>query len=381
MKLIKKLLKDTHGYTLVELLLAITIFAIGIGPIYQIILSSTNVQNAAEETYEATLHAQALLQDVNKQIEKDVGEEYKVSRGLSGEAIKPWLNWDAGTVYSLSRFLEEDEVFSTQFNTKYNLKNYLYEVYIWPMEGGEPVEKPISMATYNILDATSEYMDKSPFEYIKEAEMESDNEKRFKKYFESNDSLIWVGLGETKPIAIGEIIYNANKTLKIISKGIVITNAGEATIETAEIEESKIPHQGLELIYASQDEGSTHELIVKEVLSLEKEKVVQLSIDLTTFPDDISPKIIRIENKTEATVLISVYNEQSDNKELADIKIYPIQENKDGNIVLEDRPKLQPSKNFIIGIIVRDANNIAFGDENKILSKIVDVYSFDYNKQ
>lgn len=376
MKLIKRLLTQTQGYTLVELLISITIFAIGIVPLYQILVSGAMMQNVAEETYEATLHGQALLQSVKKQIEKDVGEEYRYSRGIPASNIKPWLDPDITSLDpSLTNFLEiEPDNVGREFNEKYNLGDFLYEVHIWTMKNGEPVDKAISFTAYEdpMLIPIFDESNTTDFTRVEIHEM-------VRKYFVNRESSLWTELGLKKPVGIGEIAYDREEIIKIRAIGI---DGENMTIDP--IEGYGSLHNNTKLIYESHEEvldGErviTHEVIIEDGQDkLGIEDIVQLSIDLTTFQSGINSKIIRVENRTKATVVIPVYNE----KNLAGIKMYPIQTNEQGNIVVETRPKLEPSKNFIIGIIVKDANNVGFGEKNKVLSKIVDVYSYDYNKQ
>jgi len=367
LELIRKYLKNTQGFTLVEVLLALTIFAIGIIPIYQMIVSSAKVQNVAEETYQATLHSQALLQDVNNQIEIDVGEAYEVSRQLSSKVIEPWLDPTGGDIdSSLVNFLKiaEDE-----FNEKYDTENYLYEVHIWPMENGKPVTDAISFIAYKggvtIPGFTAE--NTSNFTQVEIKDL-------IEQYFQDNNALIWAGLGEVKPIGIGEVKYKAHDAIEVTARGIEGYN-----IVVEDIAGEGFLGKNIKLIYKCHDDGGpiTHELIVGDMIGSVAGDIIQLSVDLTTFPSGIRSKIIRIENRTSATLVVSAYNEKNE----ADIQIYPIQQAKEGRIIVEERAKLEPFKNFIVGIIVKDANNITFGEPNKVLGKIVDIYSFDYNKQ
>lgn len=379
MKSIKKHLKDTHAYTLVEVLLALSIFSIGIVPIYQIIINGAKLQNLAEETYEATLYSQALLQEVKGQIEIDVEEAYKESRkGKSLPFGKPWLN-GGSTDTSLIKFLAiEPGSIDKEFNEKYNLDNYLYEVHIWDMDGRDPLDDRISFKGNNAISFIA-YKDSvvlAPM-FTKENTYDFTHiviEPEIEKYFLNYDSLVWSSLGNTKPIAIGEITHKAPEGLEVKAMGIQGDN-----VTIKDIIGCDFLSNDIKLTYKlpTASNSSTHELIVERTGLAHLVGVVQLSIDLTTFPEDVSSKIIRIENRTEATIVIPIYNE----KNIAGIEIYPIQENENGRIVVEERAKLAPLRNFVVGIVVRDANNITFGEDNKVLSKIVDVYSFDYNKQ
>ena len=379
MKSIKKCQKGTCGYALVEVLLALSIFAIGIIPIYQMIISAAKVQNLAEKTYEATLHSQALLQDIKTQIETDIGEAYRESRkGELPPFGKPWTNGSTIDT-SLVKFLGIEPVSADKyFGEKYNLDKYLYEVHIWDMGGRDSMDNIMSFNQDNVIILTA-CKDSSIVVPILAKENTNDFtnigiESGFENYFLNKESLVWAGMGEVKPIAIGEVFYKGSGGMGIKAAGI---QGDHIVIE--DIAGCTPLGNKIRLIYTKPTTRNcnTHELIIEKVGVGEIAGVVALSIDLTTFPVDLNAKTIRIENRTEATIVVPVYNE----KGIMDIEIYPIQENDDGRIVVEERGKLEPLRNFVVEIIVRDAKNITFGENNKILSKIVDIYSFDYNKQ
>lgn len=376
MKLIKKLLKKTHGYTLAELLLVITIFAIGVVPVYKMVINATKVQKAAQETYEATLYAQNLLQAVKKQIESDITEEYKFSRGDSTISIKDWLNPSATSVdSSLTNFLGIGGGSEEDFNKKYNTDSFLYEVHIWPMVDGKPKDTAILLTAYKdsslILESDS-ISNPLGFTKVEIADL-------IKQHFYQKDTLLWTDLGDKKPIAIGEITYDEANEIKIRGAGFQGSN-----ITINPVSGYSSLSNNTKLTYSRYKESLpiidaiTHKIVIDENLGISSTTdIIQIAIDLTKFPDTSKTRVIRIENNTKATVVTPVYDE----KNLANIQIYPIQQALDGNIIVENRNKLEPNKNLIIGVIVRDAFNSTFGEKNKILSKIVDIYSYDYSKQ
>lgn len=376
MKLIKKLLKKTHGYTLAELLLVITIFAIGVVPVYKMVINATKVQKAAQETYEATLYAQNLLQAVKKQIESDITEEYKFSRGDSTISIKDWLNPSATSVdSSLTNFLGIGGGSEEDFNKKYNTDSFLYEVHIWPMVDGKPKDTAILLTAYKdsslILESDS-ISNPLGFTKVEIADL-------IKQHFYQKDTLLWTDLGDKKPIAIGELTYDEANEIKIRGAGFQGSN-----ITINPVSGYSSLSNNTKLTYSRYKESLpiidaiTHKIVIDENLGISSTTdIIQIAIDLTKFPDTSKTRVIRIENNTKATVVTPVYDE----KNLANIQIYPIQQALDGNIIVENRNKLEPNKNFIIGVIVRDAFNSTFGEKNKILSKIVDIYSYDYSKQ
>lgn len=379
MTTIKKCLKDTGGYALVEILLALSIFSIGIIPIYQMIISAAKIQNLSEETYEATLHAQALLQDVKIQIEIDLRQAYQESRnGQLPPFGKPWLN-GATIDTSLLKFLGvESASMDKGYSEKYNLDNYLYEIHICELRGCDAIDNIISFDQDNVISliACKDSAIVMPI-LTKENRNGFTNiaiESGIENYFLNKESLVWAGMGEIKPVAIGEVFYKVSGDIGIKARGI---QGDHIMIEDIA---GCIPLSNkVRVMYTkpTAKNSHTHELIIEKVGLAQMAGAVTLAIDLTTFPVDLNAKTIRIENKTEATIVVAVYNEK--NKE--DIEIYPIQENENGRIVVEKREKLEPLRNFVVEVVVRDANNINFGEKNKILSKIVDIYSFDYNRQ
>lgn len=378
MKKLKRLLKETAGYTLAELLLVIAIFAIGIVPIYQIVISTGKVQKSAEETYEATLQAQALLQNIRKQIDTDVKNEYDASRGKAVLDEKDWMKLSPTSgVYSVFDFLGIDQASNPDgfkgFNKKFNTEHLLYEVYIWKMVGGKPTD-PIAL--FSTEDPKNHPFKAKFVDPINPADLsvftKIEIEAAVEECFSQKESIMWTESGSGKLVAIGEITGGDLDEIKIRANGIKGDSAAIDSINSYKSLEDRT-----KLTYTK--ETDTHRLVIednKPSSLLEENEIIQLSIDLTRFKAGTARKIIRIENKTKATVVLPVYDENNP----GGIKIYPIQEHDEGNIIVESRNKLEPSKNFVIGIIVRDFYNSTFGDENKILSKIVDVYSFDYNK-
>ena len=359
---IRKGLQKTAGYTMTDLVLSISLFAIGIIPIYQMMIGGARIQNRAVKTYQATLESQVLLQEILGQIEIDLEEEYKVSRGLVSTNIKPWLKpGNNHPAYRLSEFLGE--------NKEQDLVDgFLYEVYIWQMESDQPKTSPISILS-NAIFAQPERREEDPWEKVR-----VEIGKMPPKYFTSQESLVWPSLGTgNPPVAIGEISYSHEGAMKIRANGI----QGDG-IQIEKIEPFKALENKIKLRYSKHTqklEGqpmTTHELIAQDDASgrLRKSDLIQLEVDLTTFPESRNPKVIRIENKTQASLNILAYHE----KNQGNVSIYPVQSSDQaGSIVLDSRDKLEASKNFVVGIIIKE--------DHKILSKIVDIYSYDYNKR
>ena len=378
--MIKRYLKNTRGYTLVELLLVITIFSIGIGPVYKMIITGAKVQKVAEETYEATLKAQSLLQNVKQQIQKDVEAEYVLSRGLPSPGIKEWLQPGVSPiVYDLPVFLEiKSQEGLANWNEKYKIDTFLYELYIWPMTSNGPIENPLIFTTYSLekpLDFTKVKLTKSA-----------------EKYFSHQEGLLRTDLSQgqsdigTQLIGVGEVSHQGADTITIRGSGLEGENMRVNKIEGYTKLEKKIRltyQKHIEQLDTAENKAlqkqrvTTHQLAIEEKVPLQNKDTVQLSIDLTTFHHKGNPQIIRIENRTKATVAVPIYNENA----LENIRIYPVQKNPEGNIILEKRNKQEPGKNFIIGIVVRDAHNSSFGDKDKVLTKLSDVYSYDYHGQ
>lgn len=378
--MIKRFLKKTDGYTLVVLLFVITIFSIVIIPIYKMIIMGAKVQKTAEKTYEATFQAQSLLEGVKKQIEKDVGMEYAHRRGLTSLDLNPWMMSDiTHPVYSIPAFLGiNDEAGLIGFNKKYSTSTFLYELYIWPMPEGRPVQQPIVFSTYPLRNPSHQ----TRLEIQKSAE----------KYFSYQEMLLWgdidgslVGSSGRNLVGIGEITHQETDNIKVRGNGLEGENISLKEIEGYTSLEKKVKliyKYHLEHFSISRSEPTkketviTHEIVIREKIPLEDRDIIQLSIDLTTFPLKDKSEIIRIENKTKATVVIPIYNE----KDLGNIQIYPIQENLEGNMIVERCNKLEPRKNFIIGIVVKEALNNTFGPDEKVLGKLVDIYAYDYNQ-
>lgn len=374
-KLLKKFFVETKGFSLAELLLVITLFGISVVPIYKMVISSVKVQKSAEETYEATLNAQNLLQMVQNQIEKDIKQEYEIKRGILSETKKKWLEPGATDIDPLLiQFLEIEPRQEEEFNKRYQTDNFLYEVHIWPMMDGKPEDTPISFTAYkdsSLLVESESIHNPSNFTKI-------EIDDAIKKHFSQKESLLWTDLGGKKPIGIAEITHAPIGEIEIKSAGMKGHN-----ITLLPIDGYSSLGENVKLSYARYDESIpivgaiTHQLVIEDISGISSSEIIQLSVDLTTYPSTVKTRVIRIENKTQATLVVPVYSE----KNLADIEIYPIQYESMGNIVVEKRNKLEPSKNFVIGVIVRDGSNSTFGDKNKILSKVVDVYSCNYNKQ
>lgn len=378
--MIKRYLKNTRGYTLVELLFVITIFSIGIGPVYKMIITGAKVQKVAEETYEATLKAQSLLQNVKQQIQKDVEAEYALSRGLPSAGIKEWLQPGVSPiVHDLPVFLEiKSQEGLAKWNEKYKMDTFLYELYIWPMTSSGPVENPLIFTTYPL---------EKPLDFAK-----VNLQKSTEKYFSHQESLLWTDLGQgqsdigTQLVGVGEVSRQGADTITIRGSGLEGENIRINNIEGYTKLEKRVRltyEKYIEQLDTAQNKTlqkqrvTTHQLVIEEKVPLQNKDAIQLSIDLTTFHHKRNPQIIRIENRTKATVAVPIYNENA----LENILVYPTQKEPEGNIILEKRNKQEPNKNFIIGIVVRDAHNSLFGDKDKILTKLSDVYSYDYHKQ
>ena len=407
MKLKRKLLNDTGGYTLIELVIVLLIFSIAIVPIYKMVISGAKIQKASEETYEATLQAQSLLQSVKGQIERDVTNAYKAKREGSAVAIKPWLDPDKNAT-DLNKYLinflnditdptapvDGSGTGTMAFRSKFKTDAFLYEVHIWHLKDGQLKKRnptdadpqlPISLFEYDpavtptVSDPTFNTTNTSDFTMV-------DINTAVKNYFGDKEFLLWTNPisatpGATDPKAIGEIIQKGADEISIRGNGIkpaVASVSGSPAITVDKIPGYQNIPEVIELSYERHGGVEKTQNIIINGPALTSDDIVQLSVDLTTFTDSsLQTKVIRIENNTKAKVVIPVYNELH----LSNIEIYPIQHKTGGNIVVETRARREPSKNFVIGIIVRDAYNSTFGKPNKVLSKIVDVYSHDYNNQ
>lgn len=415
MKLKRKLLNDTSGYTLIELMIILLIFAIAIVPIYGMVVSGAKIQKASEETYQATLQSQSILQSVKGQIEKDLSDQYKTKRKIAAVGAKKWLNPALGPTdlnkYLFNFLIEVENPTEVvdytnpkvlELQNKFKTDTFLYEVHIWHIENGElrkidPLDPlsapklPVSMFEYNptitppVANPTFTTTNTSDFTMV-----EINN--AIKDYFGDKESLLWTNPasttpGSNEPKAIGEITHKSGDEISITGNGMgtsVTSLAGSPDISVALITGYESIADVVDLSYErykideadlNPDSEKTQNIIINGA-GLTSADFIQLSVDLTTFIDP-GTKVIRIENNTEAKVIIPVYNESNPQG----IEIYPIQNKQGGNIVVENRQRREPSKNFVIGIIVRDAYNSTFGKPNKILSKIVDVYSYDYNNQ
>lgn len=386
----KKLLNETSGFSLIELILVVLVFSISIQPIYRMIVTSANMQKTSEETFEATLQAQSILHSVKKQMEKDIKDEYRYKRGLWSGPVKGWIDPQADNRNlnpSLKAFLNnETEEFRRQFKTR----SFLYEVHIWHVEDGQVlVESPVSFVAYDKV--ANPGVDPPSFDEEKpEAFTMVEIEDRLKDYFgHKEDALLWTNPDnqdpayhlEGDPKAVGEITYDptllAGNQLKIRGSGI------KSSIGLVEIAGYKRLTENTALTCRRYPDGpsTTYELLIAEEIvgSLDENDNIYLSLDLATFPGHVNEIILRVENTTKATLVMPVYNERNED-EKPDVKIFPIQHKTGGNIIIENRQQRAPSKNFVIGVIVRDAFNSGFGDPHKVLSKMVDIYSYDYNE-
>lgn len=417
----KLLLDDTSGFTLIELLLVVLVFAIMIVPVYKILVSGAKIQKTSEETYQATLQAQSVLESVKGQIEKDIAFEQKVNRGLATPPVAKWLSEtpSGATDRYLLSFLQGDDFTTLANQADPNVKKlrkafktdtFLYEVHIWPIVSGGISPLPISMIEYDptIVPAVGPpnfgVSGETPADFTM-----VDLNAAMNNYFDhKTDALSW-----TKPAALensipaeleaeklkgvgiisyDETLVGTNGGIKIQASGIVesspSTPVGPIPDYSGFQDKAKISYK----LYTSGTEG-TYEFVIDDLASpvggkLTEQDYIYLTVDLATFPyepvpvppatydEDADERILRIENKTAATVVVPIYNE----KDLG-IKIFPVQHQTKGNIIIERRDKREPGKNFVIGVIVRDAFNSTFGKPNKVLSKIVDVYSYDYNKK
>ncbi|NLI89513.1 MAG: hypothetical protein GX366_03780 [Epulopiscium sp.] len=421
MKLKRKLLKEDYGYTLIEFTIIIAVLGISMVAIYSLVVSAAKIQKTSEETYEATLQSQSLLQSVNKQIEKDLTDKMiKDRKGIDHGSIevKPWLKegytQDPKDPPSITEFLygSEDGLNPEQiekrnkqieaFNKKFKPDNFLYEVHIWELENGEiKKEIPVSFAQYEGIRGQSK--DDTITTNPKEFTMVEINDAIKDYYGSKGDPLLWLSpedpsnLKDTDIKAIGQISCkeeeNKKDEIQIKGQGIAKIISGLGDLET--IDGYGDIANVIKLSYEQYEEPAgessqiTHKIVIEENSSLQESKklkntdVIQLAVDLTTFGESNAPKtrVIRIENKTKAKVVIPVYNENSSNIDIFPIQHKPKKDEEGGRIVIQEQAIQNPATNFVVGIVVRDAYNSTFGDKNKILSKIVDVYSYDYKKQ
>lgn len=368
------------------------------------IISGAKIQKTSEETYQATLLSQSLLKSVQVQIEKDLKDERwkKLKKGKNPDHIeaKDWLEgstYDDSLINFLSDFKDPNNLTGDQlaeynqhvssFQEQFKTDQFLYEVHLWAIEkGGLKTRVP----DYSFVQSTVSQDNISDLTMINLEEV-------IKDHFDyKDDPLLWTKPADFKILedddirAIAEIRSKGSDEISIRGNGIKLKVDQVGNLGVGQITE--IPDYGsidqvIRLTYERYEdrEGSreyTHRLLIDKIDSapLEENHIIHIGVDQTTFThEDPGAQLFKIENNTDATVIISVYTENNSGDH-SNMTIFPIQHKTKGQTVVEYRERKDPYKNFIIGIIVRDRCNSTFGEKNKILSKLVDVYSYDYNK-
>ncbi|WP_058485240.1 type IV pilus modification PilV family protein [Defluviitalea phaphyphila] len=284
--------ENQSGFSYIEVLIAMAIFAICIIPILSIAFSSTKNSIKGKKYYEAVIMAQNL----SERIKKEVGEKLKNGENLGKKR----------EIKQLYDFLNEEK---ETFNREFKGDDYNYEVYIKETEEGidkYELKKDIDeLYKFIYIDGgdTNTLPESLNIEQIIELNLSNIDSKYFGNEFESLSALK-IEYDEEEWVDDISEKYEENITFYKKSNKIVVDNKPELEDENIKIE-----------------------------------------VDVSKLNKSES---ITIENNTSSTIILTIYPANKN------IEIFPIQTEAEGNIFIERQNKLTAKKNYVIRIIVRD---------------------------
>ncbi len=106
-----KISNKNKGFTLIEIIIAFTLFAIMMGGIYGIVISAMNINKAGEVKQKAALYGQQIFEDIKGGNIISSGDDYNISginfKCVSSNKTKFEGNKDLDSGYSAKIILEK----------------------------------------------------------------------------------------------------------------------------------------------------------------------------------------------------------------------------------------------------------------------------------
>lgn len=328
--------ENEAGFSYIEVLIAMAIFAISIPTIFSMIFSASKNTISGKRYYEATIMAQNLSEEVKKEIGK---------RLVNDEALGT-----LGDPQSLATFLDASDADYSAFNEAFKGEEYEYDVYIKKTDGADEyrlIEDSSNIYTLVHIDggSTITVPTISP-ETITELDLSDSDPNIFGLYG-----------GGTPPTDRMDFGYDGTSW---------------SPSDTYSTNESQI-----ELTWNDSSTPPRYNIVVDNPLApndeLEDSDRIEINLDASKLEDETFELDIRLENKTKATVILIIYRENEVSHLDENIEVFPIQTDPEGNIFIERKTKVTPQGNYIIRIIVRDKKN-----GSKILKDMVEIYAHDY---
>ncbi|NLK97539.1 MAG: hypothetical protein GX272_05570 [Epulopiscium sp.] len=338
---VRKFLRDENesGFSYIEVLIGMAIFAISVAPILSMIFNASKNSISGRRTYEATIMAQNLSEQIKNEI-----EERLVNGDSLGEGTDP---------QSLAKFLDSTDGDYSKFNETFNGEEYNYDIYIKKTDGSDE---------YSLIEN---------YDYI---------------FVHINGGENPPAKPSSDPVAITELKISSNPDLFNPRTETPMTSKESFSHDGINWSISmKYPNEKIQvdLVDKSTDSPSNKIVVDYETsppAELGSEDRVEFyldasEIDVSKIDPDTFKFNITLENNTKADVLFTIYRSNKEDVEVLDkiIEVFPIQNDSKGNIFIERKTEMIPRENYIIRIVVRDRKN-----NSKILKDMVDIYSHDY---
>lgn len=335
--------ESESGFSYIEVLIAMAIFAISVIPILSMIFNASQNTVSGRRYYEATIMVQNLSERIKNEIERRL-----VNNEPLGEGTAP---------QSLALFLNPSDTNYSKFNDAFNGDEYEYDVYIKKTDGSDQY-KLLKENNYN-------------YDYL----------------------FVHINRGETSPTEpslMPDPITELDLTGQNSDPGIFDTFIeGDLPTDSMELEfdgtddwdiiKSNSPDKSkIDLTWNDFNDFPSCVMVVSNPLSpnptLETDDRIEISLDVSKLQEEHRLDI-RLENNTKATIIFYIYRGNKVDVKTLDknIEVFPIQNDPDGNIFIERKTKMIPRENYIIRIVARDRKK-----HSKILKDMVDIYSHDY---
>lgn len=320
--------KNEAGFSYIEVLIALSIFAISITPIFSMIFSASKNAISGKRYYEATIMAQNLSEEIKREIEKNLA-----NNSFGG----------FGSIESLALFLyPTDTDYLNTFNTAFNGDEYDYDVYIKETDGTTTEYKLMETNKYTFvhIDGGSNLLSQSPNTIIELDPTDSET------------AIFGSYSGGTPPADSIDFGYDGlNWSSSNSSSNVTLT---------------------------WEDSPPSYDIVVTDASppadSLETTDRIDINLDASKLEDESFKLDIKLENKTKANVIFTIFRKNEVNDLDKNIEVFPVQTEAEGNIFIERKTKVSQQNNYIIRIIVRDRKD----SSKKILKDMVDIYAYDY---
>jgi hypothetical protein len=383
------------GMSYIEVAICLFAVSIVILPLSQAFVASVKLKEETKSISQSTFYAETLLEEVKKQLERDLIRREKVDLGeIPNEELAYYLD-DELTKQErteptlLNKLFNHTLTEADEFNQKYNLSQYSYEVALWQMKDvlieaeedeSESEKEKIEISVSLLDEAIKFYTDAEENYQLKASELsimpKFNLSKDYKGLFKDElflNNFLPEADNNDSPV-IGSVLLKLRMNEENINTTII--NSGHI-----EVKAGISPHDNVHVYNIELEDGYT----IPAPDEGEPANMAVVVLDTRALGlEEIEKTILKFNNNTNLPVNLKILMDRIEEDEDVvsfDDKInIIISDNNDKKTTIERIMKLDREENYLIAVIVRDKDP-KIGLSGKIVKTMMDVYSFENSQE